>query len=71
MLITEDFKDLSSVRNSFDAIGQVTAASTSNVDKLARISKTTHESVEQLYSGVKFEDAINRIKDEVQKFFNL
>ncbi|HRT02121.1 MAG TPA: methyl-accepting chemotaxis protein [Fervidobacterium sp.] len=70
VLITEKIsKDLSSVRNSFDAIGQVTAASTSNVDKLARISKTTHESVEQLYSGVEqFEDAINRIKDEVQKF---
>jgi len=70
VLITEKIsKDLSSVRSSFDAIGQVTAASTSNVDRLARISKTTHESVEQLYSGVEqFEDAINKIKDEVQKF---
>lgn len=70
VLITEKIsKDLASVRGSLDAVSQVTSASTTNVDRLARISRTTHEAVEQLYSGVEqFEDAINKIRDEVQRF---
>ncbi len=70
VLITEKIsKELNSVRDSLNLIGQVVFASTQNTDKLSRISRNAHEAVEQLYVGVEqLEEAINQIKSEVEKF---
>lgn len=68
ILVTEKIsKDLSGVRDSLDLISNVTAALTQNVDKLVRISKLNHSSVEQMYAGVEqLEEAIINIKTEVE-----
>ncbi len=70
VLITEKIsKELNNVRDSLNLIGQVVFASTQNTDKLSRISRNTHEAVEQLYAGVEqLEEAISQIKSEVEKF---
>lgn len=72
VLVTEKVsKDLHSVRESLNAIEQVTEASSRNVDRLAQISRSSHEAVEQLYAGIEqLENAINDIKDEIEKFGN-
>lgn len=72
VLVTEKVsKDLHSVRESLNAIEQVTEASSRNVDRLAQISRSSHEAVEQLYTGIEqLENAINDIKDEIEKFGN-
>ncbi|WP_448374309.1 methyl-accepting chemotaxis protein [Fervidobacterium sp.] len=69
-LITEKItKKLSSVRGSLSTIEQVSIASTTNVEKLVKASKTAHESVEELYSGIEqLEEAIANIKEEIDKF---
>jgi len=69
-LITEKItKKLSSVRESLSTIEQVSIASTTNVEKLVKASKTAHESVEELYSGIEqLEEAIANIKEEIDKF---
>ncbi|MCX7654376.1 MAG: methyl-accepting chemotaxis protein [Fervidobacterium sp.] len=68
VLVTEKIiKDLTGVRDSLDLISNVTSALTQNVEKLIKISKTTHNSVEQMYGGVEqLEESIVNIKVEIE-----
>lgn len=64
-------KDLSSVKESLNIISDVMNALVGNVSNLTKISRVTHEAVEQTYAGVEqLEEAINVIKDEIEKFQN-
>ncbi len=70
VLVTEKIsKDLRQVRESLGLISQVAHASTQNTERLSKISRTTHESVEQLYAGIEqIEEAVNGIKTEIERF---
>ncbi|MEN3042383.1 MAG: cache domain-containing protein [Fervidobacterium sp.] len=68
VLVTEKIiKDLTGVRDSLDLISNVTSALTQNVEKLIKISKANHSSVEQMYGGVEqLEESIVNIKVEIE-----
>lgn len=64
-------KELFSVRESLNAIGHITEASTKNVDNLTKVSKVSHESIEQLYAGIEqLEGAIANIRNEVERYMD-
>lgn len=62
-------KETVNVDESLKAIDTVNRASVENIDKLIRISKSTHDAVEELYEGLEqVETAINNISEQVNEF---
>jgi methyl-accepting chemotaxis protein len=62
-------KETVNVDESLKAIDTVNKASLENIDKLIKISKSTHDAVEELYEGLEqVETAINNISEQVNEF---
>ncbi|EKF49899.1 methyl-accepting chemotaxis sensory transducer [Thermosipho africanus H17ap60334] len=62
-------KETVNVDESLKAIDSVNKASLENIDKLIKISKSTHDAVEELYEGLEqVETAINNISEQVNEF---
>ncbi|ABR30999.1 chemotaxis protein [Thermosipho melanesiensis] len=62
-------KEIYSVNDSLNAVKTVNNSTLDNIDKLTKISRTTHDAMEELYAGLEqVEEAINSINKKVQEF---
>ncbi|MBB6062005.1 methyl-accepting chemotaxis protein [Thermosipho japonicus] len=64
-------KETITVNESLKSIDSANRENVQNIDKLIKISKSTHDAVEELYEGLEqVEMAINNIKEQVNEFEN-